>query len=256
MSDIRLHNPSKLDHEHLIELNEKQSHYVSRVMRKNIGDSVFLFNEHHGQWCGVIEDSSKKLVTIRLHSQVKPPVLADKNTFKMGLVFAPVKNASPHFIASKATELGVDVIQPVITERTIVRKMSSDKLLSNAIEASEQCERLSVPKVHDAMTLDRFIENYPKDRVLIFCDESGGGTSLKKTLEILNTSSDLHIDALVGPEGGFTENERHKIYQLEQSIAVGMGTRIMKADTSMIAILSAIQLMLDGWNAQPRFIYN
>ena len=254
MSVIRLYHPKTLEHGNLIELDDHQSHYLARVMRKQTGDLVHLFNAGSGEWLSQIEVIDKKKVVVRNETLKKAPT--QSTSFTLGLVFAPVKNASPHYVASKATELGVDVLQPILTERTIVRKINNEKLMLNAIEAAEQCERLSVPQVKQIEKLDSFLQNYPQNHTLIFCDESGNGTVFKQALNDLSDASLTHIDVLIGPEGGFTKREQDQLQALEQSIAIGMGERIMKADTAMIAALASVQLMLGGWNNQPRFNFN
>lgn len=243
---IRLYINADLKENNAIELSKEQSHYMSSVMRQKEGYVVSLFNAACGEWDAVINYISKKNANLTVTKQTKVP----HNEPDLWLLFAPVKNTGVSLIVQKATELGVSKIIPITTERTIVRKVNKERLESIAIEASEQSERISVPEVVDIVSLKEILSDFPADRKLIFCDESGNGEEAKKIL--LNQQKGKYA-VVVGPEGGFSAAEQSAISSLDNSLPIGLGPRILKADTAVIAALSCVQMLLGDWNIAPKF---
>lgn len=227
-------------------LDKGQSHYVCNVMRQKEGSHVLLFNGRDGEWLAEIVEANKK------HTVLQPiKKTRDQNTEPdIWLLFAPVKNVALHLIAQKATELGVTKLQPVLTQYTVVPKVNTEKLLANAIEAAEQCERLTVPEVADPIKLEKLLKVWPRERALIFCDESGAG---KLAQEVLPVLSEKKYAVLIGPEGGFSAQEQEVLHKMEQTYAIGLGPRILRADTAAISALTAVQLFVGDWNNLPRF---
>lgn len=223
-----------------ISAGEKQAHYLLHVMRCHDGDEVALFNGADGEWLASVSRIGKRDVSFdiirKLRQQADVP--------DCWLCFAPIKAAPVEYLAQKATELGVSRLQPVFTRQTAVARINIERLKANAIEAAEQSERLSVPEVVEAVTLPELIAHWESDRTLIFCDESGAGQPLAKMLSKQRADK---FAILIGPEGGFTEQERELIRSLPQAIAVGLGPRIMKADTAAIAAIACVQSVWGDW---------
>ncbi len=228
----------------LVDLNKDQSHKVAHVLRLKAGDAVGLFNGRDGEWSGRLQEFGKKrcaVISENLHrSQTPVPDL--------WLVFAPIKRARLDFVAEKAAELGVSQIRPVVTRRTNVQRIKTERLAANARDAAEQCERLDVPDVAEAAPLQSLLDHWPEGRHLMWCDESGSGAAAVDVLEALDdTARAAPWAVLIGPEGGFDEVERAAIADLPASHPVSLGPRILRADTAAAAALSIWQAVLGDW---------
>lgn len=235
----RLYLSSPLAANSVLQLNKQQSHYLITVMRMTVGSELLVFNGKDGEWMASIIDADSKQTTIQLHSLTRSQI-PDK---KLTLLFAPTKNINSTYIIEKATELGATTIIPIITQRSVVTKVNLEKLTLNAIEAAEQCERISLPNIHDITQLKKALSNLDISGSLIFFDES------KKCLpisEVKIASDDNAI--LIGPEGGFNDEERNYIRSIKGCIAAHMGARILRADTAVIAGLAAYQAIFGDWN--------
>ena len=200
-SIIRLYIEAEFSAGQLVDLPQDQAHYVNNVMRLNVGDEVALFNGRDGEWSARIIEARKK----RCSLEVKNKTREQDKCPDLWLVFAPIKKQRLDFIIEKATELGVSNLQPVITRRTIVSKIRTDRLHAQAIEASEQCERLNIPDVQDALSLQQLLTDWPENRLLFVLDERGGGLPINKAL--LNQPLNVPSAILTGPEGGFDPSE-------------------------------------------------
>ncbi len=231
-----------------VSLGKEQTHYLKNVMRMKLSDNIYIFNGKHGLWEGEIVSLAKKSCDILPVKQLKEQL----DEPDIWLIFAPVKNVRIDFIAQKATELGVSVLQPVITQNTIVSRVNIDRLRSNAIEASEQCERLTVPPVHEPIKLQNMINSWDTERNIMLCDESGEGGTIANILSSKKRGDKWAI--LIGPEGGFSQEELATLRKLPYVTSVGLGPRILRADTAAIAALSCWQEHLGDWNIPPRFI--
>ena len=229
-------------------LEPSQAHYVKSVLRLQPGDIVALFNGRDGEWLGRIDGFGKGWCSVTLFEQHRPqPIEPD-----LWLVFAPVKRARIDFLAEKATELGVSELRPVITQRTIVDRVNLDRLRANAVEAAEQTERLTVPTLREPETLDRLLARWPAERRLLLCDESGVSPPIAQALQGARPDSepDSGYDSwaiLTGPEGGFTETELDALKKLPFVCAVGLGPRVLRADTAALAALAVFQALSGDW---------
>lgn len=223
-----------------VTLTEGQAHYLCHVMRSGLGDAVLAFNGQDGEWSCTLARISKRgaqLVALRqIREQTEPPDL--------WLLFAPIKRQRIDFIAEKATELGVRVLQPVMTRRTMVERVNLERLRAHAIEAAEQCGLLSVPQLRAPVDLERVMDAWDDGRRLIYCDESGDGSA---ALDVLKGASRGPWAVLIGPEGGFDPAERAYLRAREACLAVSLGPRIMRADTAAIAALALWQAVLGDW---------
>ncbi|HPF47338.1 MAG TPA: 16S rRNA (uracil(1498)-N(3))-methyltransferase [Emcibacteraceae bacterium] len=219
-------------------IEENQGHYLVNVMRVKLGDNVIIFNGIDGEWLAEITKVGKGKAKITIREKITD----QKSDPDLWYLFAPVKKARVDYMVQKATELGVSRIIPVLTERTNLDKIKFDKLLANSIEAAEQCGRMTVPQIDDLTELDKILDNWPKDRGLIFCDEAGEAIPMQHVKPSFDKWS-----ILIGPEGGFSPQEREMIRAHQNTIAITLGPRILRADTAAVAALSLWQSFLGDW---------
>jgi len=225
-------------------LGEPQVHYLRTVMRRPDGAPLLLFNGRDGEWRATLEARGKKAAVARVGERLR----AQTPEPDLWLCFAPLKRARIDYVAEKATELGVSLLQPVLTEHTIVERVNIERLRANAIEAAEQTERLSVPEVRPAVALARLLDGWPPERRLLMCDETGGGPPIAESLAALDAVARAAPWAiLVGPEGGFAEAELTAIRRISNVMAVGLGPRILRADTAALAALACWQALVGDW---------
>src|SRR5258708_14810803 len=223
-----------------VALDASQAHYLKNVLRLEPGAPVSLFNGRDGEWRAVIESFAKEACTVRLERPTREQVPETE----LWLAFAPVKRARIDFLVEKATELGVSVLQPVLTERTQVERVNLGRLRANVREAAEQTERLTLPEVRAPLPLARALELWPAGRRLLLCDESGTSPDI---------ASALHAEqpgvwgVLTGPEGGFTQRELDALRNLPFVCAVSLGPRVLRADTAALAALAVFLALLGVW---------
>jgi 16S rRNA (uracil1498-N3)-methyltransferase len=236
----RIHVAQSLAKDARPALSRAQSHYLIDVLRRKAGDPVRLFNAKDGEWLASII-ASKKLATVscehRLREVTEPP--------DIDYVFAPLKHARLDYVVQKATELGARRLKPVFTQRTIVTRVNLDRLRSNVIEAAEQCNHVYVPEVCEPQTFAEALSSWDPGRGAIHCDES---LPVQEPLDALKSLT-LPVGLIVGPEGGFTEQERGEIRQLPFVRAISLGPRILRADTAGLAALALIQAAKGDWRA-------
>jgi 16S rRNA (uracil1498-N3)-methyltransferase len=226
-------------------LGEAQAHYLLNVLRSPLGAEICLFNGRDGEWRGVLTESAKKKAKLRL-TDCLAQQRADADLW---LLFAPIKRTRIDLIVEKATELGVSLLQPVFTERTVMTRVGEDRLRLIAIEASEQCERLTVPDLRPAVTLSKILSEWPSDRTLFVMDETGGGRPIASVFADRPAGP---AALMIGPEGGFTKSELDGLSRLAFSTRVGLGRRILRADTAVIAALACYQALCGEWrNSTP-----
>ena len=221
--------------------SEAQAHYLLHVMRSRVGDRVLLFNGIDGQWRARIADVTRRSCTLLCETQSE----AQAEVPDLWLGFAPIKKIPADYLAQKATELGARLLQPVITKRTVARRVNLDRMRANAIEAAEQSGRLSVPEIREPMALDALLRSWPSARRLLFCDEGGDAVPIAKALDVAGRQAQWGV--LTGPEGGFDREERESIRQCSFVLPVTLGPRIMRADTAALAALSVWQAICGDW---------
>ncbi len=238
----RLFVPGGLAASATIILAPAQAHYLRSVLRLAPGSPVALFNGRDGEWLGRIESLDRG----RCMVSVEECRRAQTGAGDLWLVFAPVKRAPIDFLVLKATELGVSALLPVATRRTVVDRVNTERLLANAIEAAEQCERLTVPAVHDLQPLDRLLARWPLPRRLLLCDETGTASPIATALA---TAEPGPWAVLVGPEGGFAEPEIDAMRKLPFVVPVGLGPRVLRSDTAALAALAVFQARVGDWGA-------
>jgi 16S rRNA (uracil1498-N3)-methyltransferase len=224
-------------------LNAQQSHYLQRVMRRAVGDIIYLFNGRDGEWKARIDGIGRGWCSAALVEQTRPQT-PDPDLW---LAFAPIKRARVDFLAEKATELGVSALWPVITRRTIVTRVNAERLRANAVEAAEQSQRVSVPEIFEPAALPELIARWPRARRLILCDETGRGEAIVDALAGLPRNEPYGI--LTGPEGGFEPGELDALGDLPFVTRVSLGARVLRADTAALAALACFQALLGDWRA-------
>lgn len=222
-----------------------QAHYLQNVLRLGAGDPVNLFNGRDGEWRGTIEALRRGWCAVALVERVREQLPEPD----LWLVFAPIKRARIDFVAAKATELGVSALVPVFTENTAVGRVNAERLRANAVEAAEQCGRLSVPAVHEPVALEALLAGWPAGRRLIMCDETGGGAPILDVLRDAGNGGPDQWAILIGPEGGFSRGELDLLAETTIVTRVGLGPRILRADTAAIAALTCWQAVLGDWRA-------
>lgn len=224
-----------------IVLGAAQSHYLTRVMRGRAGDSVRLFNGQDGEWLAAIVTAEHRGVVVAVRQKTNE----QRDVPDVWLLFSPIKRTPADYLAQKATELGVRVLQPVMTRRSIVSRVNLGRLRANAIEAAEQSDRTSVPDTRAVISLPHLLTGWPRDRTLIFCDEAG---TAKPLAEALASATGNAFAILVGPEGGFDPAERSLLREYDFVLPVTLGPRILRADTAALSALAIWQGAKGDWS--------
>ena len=224
-----------------IALDKAQAHYLGTVLRKSVGDSLRIFNGRGGEWRAEITVMDKKRAALTITKLLR----AHHTCPDIWLCFAPVRKHRNAFIFEKGTELGVSRFQPVITARTQFPKMKLEKEKAQIIEAAEQTERLDIPKVNAAVTLSALISGWDEKRLLIFADEAGDAPRAAELIAGLENNTPCAI--VIGPEGGFTPDEREILREKAYVRPVSLGPRILRADTAALSLLTLWQAHLGDW---------
>lgn len=236
----RLHLDADLEGGGEVLLGPQQAHRLLHVLRAEVGWSVALFNGRDGEWRAELVEAGKKrarmIVRERLRKQAAVPDL--------WLVFAPVKRAPLDLVVEKATELGVAALQPVFTRRTVVARLNDERLHAIAVEAAEQCGRLSVPAINPPRPLDDVLAAWPAGRPLVFFDETGAGRPVAEALGAIPRGP---AALLIGPEGGFAKTELDGLRSLAFAVAASLGPRILRAETAALAALACYQALRGDW---------
>lgn len=208
--------------------------YLGAVLRLGPGDRVKLFDDRSGEWLAGIVAAGKKRVTLNVGERLREREAVPD----LWLLFAPIKRGRIDWLVEKATELGVARLVPVLTRRTIVDRLNLDRLRAHAVEAAEQCERTALPELAEPRKLGALLGSWPADRMLHFADERGGEPF---------RPAPGPAAILIGPEGGFTDEERDAIRALAQARPVSLGPRILRADTAALAAVSLWMAAAGDW---------
>jgi len=231
----RLYVAEPLAAEAAVALDPRQAHYLGTVMRKSVGDELLLFDGRSGEWLARIAEAGKKRMTLSVERLTRgAETLPD-----LTLAFAPVKRAQTDWLVEKATELGVARLQPVITGRTVVERVKFDRLEAIAIEAAEQCGRTVLPEIIDPAPLDRFLK-MSGQHPLYFADEQGGEP-------VAGAMRQGPATIMIGPEGGFTDEERAMIRGAAHAVPISLGPRILRAETAALAAVTAYMALAGDW---------
>lgn len=226
----------------VVEPEPGQAHYLRSVLRLLVGAAVAVFNPADGEWLCRVAESGKNVTRLTVEHRLRAPEPED--TSGPWLLFAPIKRARLDWLVEKATELGVSVLLPVWTVRTQVERVNLERLRAHAIEAAEQSERLSIPELRPPERLERVLSAWPPEQRLIICDETGGGEPFGDAAARLPPGP---AALLVGPEGGFDQRELDAIEKLPFVTRVGLGPRVLRAETAALAALAVFQAVAGDW---------
>lgn len=246
----RLFVDAKLGAGAIITLQDDIAHYLIHVLRKKAGDKLRLFNGMDGEWSAEIaaeaKVKSKRAVDVAVRCLLRP----QDTSAPITLACAPIKKAHFDYMIEKATELGVAVIQPVLTARTQVREVNIDRLASIMREAAEQSERLTLPIINPPITLSKLVEQHAEHSRMIVCAEWGDALPAADGLRQQNVGQNVgHGDVIItGPEGGFTAEELTLLRTAPHSLFIRLGPRILRADTAAIAALTLWQTFCGDWH--------
>lgn len=239
----RLFVDSPLRQNERIALDRAQANYLLNVLRLKAGESVLIFNGLDGEWRAEISVEGRKSADLVCAEQTRA------QTARPDLIyaFAPLKHARLDYMVQKAVEMGAGILQPVITRRTQSTRVNLERMRSNAIEAAEQCGIITLPEVREEENLERFLKGLEKDCLLVFCDEDAAVANPVEALAKLGNKQS-GVAVVVGPEGGFTDQERALVAAHERCVRVSLGPRILRADTAAVAALAIVQSVLGDWN--------
>jgi len=246
---IRLYTDQPLAVGQQVSVTDDQAHYLGVVMRRRVGDKIELFNGTQDSLVARIAEIGKKAA--RLETEAVCRTFAKSPD--IWLVFAPVKRTRLDFMAQKATELGVCKIQPVNTQFCQVDRVRTDRLRANAIEAAEQTGRLDIPDVGDFVPLEQLLDEWPRERAVLFCDEMlADSLPQPDMLACLAGLSGRAAGLFIGPEGGFSPTERTMLNEMQDVIPLRLGPRILRSDTAALAALSLYQAVCGDWQPGPQ----
>ncbi|NJM34457.1 MAG: 16S rRNA (uracil(1498)-N(3))-methyltransferase [Rhodomicrobium sp.] len=237
---IRLFVDAPLQPGAALDCTQQQANYLGNVMRLRIGDAVLVFNGRDGEWLAEIMGLKRGACSLTVREQVR----AQSGGPDVHYLFAPLKMARLDYMVQKAAEMGVSALRPVITRRTIAERVKIERMRANAIEAAEQCGVLRVPEIAEPQKFEAVLRDWPASRALIFADEAA---PIVSPLEALAQVPHGPAALLIGPEGGFDENERAMLRALPFVHAISLGPRIMRADTAAVAALALINAALGDW---------
>ena len=236
---IRLHVPQPLSAGAAVAPTLDQSRYLTQVMRLKTGDDLLVFNGQDGEWRCTITEVLKKGVILKAQEQMRPQTFGPD----LDLIVAVVKKARVETIVEKAAELGARRVRLTLTQRTNTDRIRLDRLDAIAEEAAEQTGRLDVPVIDDPVKLSDILDGWEGGRRLMFCDETGGAP----VFSALATATPVPWAILIGPEGGFSPEERDRLRALPFTTAVSLGPRILRADTAAIAAMTLWQASAGDW---------
>jgi 16S rRNA (uracil1498-N3)-methyltransferase len=220
-----------------VELDAGQANYLGNVLRLGVKGQLLVFDDISGEWLASITEAGKKRMTLTVERKTREP----ESIPDVWLAFAPVKRAPIDWLVEKATELGVARLIPVMTRRTVAERVRLDRLETIAIEAAEQCGRTRVPQIVEPLHLTRFVEKLDPARHFYFADEGGGDA-------IADAVREGPSVILIGPEGGFTDEERAFIRGAGAS-AISLGPRILRAETAALAAVAVHMAVAGDWRS-------
>jgi 16S rRNA (uracil1498-N3)-methyltransferase len=222
------------------EAEPAQANYLVNVLRLRAGDGLLVFNGRDGEWRATVEPSGRRGCRLAIVERTRAQTpLPDLHYF-----FAPLKQARLDYMVQKAVEMGAGRLSPVITAFTQVARVNRRRMEANVVEAAEQCGVLALPLVDDPVPLAALIADWDAGRRLIFCDEAAPVASPATALARLAPGPTA---VLIGPEGGFSPEERAALLALPEVTALSLGPRIMRADTAAVAALALVQSFIGDW---------
>jgi 16S rRNA (uracil1498-N3)-methyltransferase len=230
----------------ILPLDRDQANYLVNVLRMKPGATVLVFNGQDGEWRAELAVAGRKSVNLEVTERAREQTAAGD----LHYLFAPLKHARLDYMMQKAVELGVSRLQPVTTRRTQSERVNSARMRANAIEAAEQCGILTIPDIGAPLTFDAFASQWDASRLLVFCDEDA---DVKDPVAALGAArgggilGTMPVSVIVGPEGGFADEERDALMGLPNVVRLSLGPRILRADTAAVAALTLVQAVLGDW---------
>ena len=215
-----------------------QAHYLLSVLRLKAGDPVKLFDDRTGEWLGVAAAIGKRDLVLEVTAHLRERDAVPD----LWLCAAPIKKGRIDWVVEKACELGVARLVPVLTRRTVVDRLNPERLRSHMIEAAEQCNRTALPELGAALKLEALLRDWPADRTLFFADEMGGAPAAEAMAAHKGPAA-----IVIGPEGGFDDAERASIQAVAQAVGIGLGPRILRAETAALAAVSIWMSAAGDW---------
>jgi len=227
-----------------VALDASQAHYLRNVLRLKAGEAVLVFNGREGEWRTTLADGRKRALSLLIGERER----AQTQPLDLDYLFAPLKHARLDYMVQKAVEMGAARLAPVLTRHTQVTRVNLERMRANAIEAAEQCGILTLPEIAAPVTLDRMLAARDPHRLLVFCDEDA---ECKDPVAALAAARAEHgpcpLAVLVGPEGGFAEDERAALLKAPNVVRLALGPRILRADTAAVAALALVAAVLGDW---------
>jgi 16S rRNA (uracil1498-N3)-methyltransferase len=249
----RLHVEGALAAGGRLGLDGPQVNYLRNVLRLKGGDPVLVFNGRDGEWRAALTDLGKRAIALTVEDRIREQTPAPD----LHYLFAPLKHARLDYMVQKAVEMGVARLQPVLTRHGQVARVNQERMRANAIEAAEQCGILALPEIAPPITFERMICECEATRLLVFCDEDAeladpvAALAAARRRISAGASADQGappLAVLVGPEGGFAEDERSALLRLPNVARLALGPRILRADTEAVAALALVQSVLGDWH--------
>jgi len=233
----RLYFSEKIQSDLIAHLKKEQSHYLKDVMRLKIGENFSIFNTS-GEWNAVIENYEKNSATIKILKKIR----SKENETNIWLAFSPIKQNPLNFMIQKTTELGIQMFCPILCDRSSVNNLNTKRVEKIIVEACEQSNRLSIPKINKLTSFKFFFNSFPENGTLIFCDINSDNYNIEKNL-LKKKKGPICI--LIGPEGDFSENERQLIIEKNDSFSFSLGQNILRSETAAISALSIVNSALN-----------
>jgi 16S rRNA (uracil1498-N3)-methyltransferase len=240
----RLYVEPPLERDALITLDRQQAHYLVNVLRLATGATVLAFNGRDGEWRSelAVEGRKRFVLSMREQTRRQPP------PGDLDYLFAPLKHARLDYMVQKAVEMGATRLRAVLSRHTQTQRLNLTRMRANAIEAAEQCGILAIPTLAAPVALDRVIAEWPSQRLLVFCDEGAATGDALAVLAAARAAKPAALAVLIGPEGGFADEERAALLRLPNVVRLSLGPRILRADTAAVAALALVQATLGDWS--------
>jgi 16S rRNA (uracil1498-N3)-methyltransferase len=228
-----------------VPLDRAQMNYLFNVLRRKAGDAVLIFNGRDGEWRALLEPAGRKDFVLAVAERTR----AQPTPGDLHYLFAPLKHARLDYMVQKAVEMGASRLRPVLTRHGQVERVNLDRMRANAIEAAEQCGILTLPEIAEPAAFAAVIESLEPARLIVFCDEDADVKDPVAALAAARTNGEgaPPLAVLIGPEGGFSDDERAALTRLPRVVRLSLGPRILRADTAAVAALALVGAVLGDW---------